>query len=388
MGKGNKGVLRTKHKYSVGETINGMKIIALTQITKQEEKRGETTYKAYQCKCLKCDYETTKVESVLKMGTGCACCKRKVVVEHINSIVADEETHWMVDYFPGGWNEAKLYLKGSDKKVILKCPDCGKIKEKPTRISDLYKRRSIGCSCQDGISYPEKVGRELFPLLDKDCIYQYSPNWSQGKIYDFYLPNFNVIIELHGLQHYKTCGFMKPNPENDNYKEKIARENGIKYYFQVDCRESTYNWLRTNLEKITLFNWEEINWEQIFEKSEKNMVKEVCFTKQNNPTLSTKELCDKFNISPYAVRTYLIKGNQLGWCDYLPKDTPKKIEKTTGKALEVIKDGQVVKQYRSIMQCANHSEQDLGIKLSRKGISQVCLGEREEYKGYDFKIIE
>lgn len=387
MGKGNKGVLRKPYKFSVGEVVSGMAIMAQTTII-QQIKRGETTCKAYLCKCLECGYETTKVESVLKIGTGCACCKRKVVVEHINSIVADEETHWMVDYFPGGWNEAKLYLKGSEKKVIFKCSDCGKIKDKPMRIADLYKRHSIGCSCQDGISYPEKVGRELFPLLDSDCIYQYSPKWAEGKVYDFYLPNLNAIVELHGEQHYNPRGFMKSNSENDITKEKLAKENGIAHYFQVDCRESTYEWIKKNLESINFFDWEGIDWKTIFEKSEKNIVKEVCNAKQSSPMLSTKELCDKFNISSYAVRTYLIKGNQLGWCDYLPKDTPKKIEKTTGKAIEVIKDGQVVKQYRSIMQCANCSEQDLGIKLSRKGISQVCLGEREEYKGYDFKIIE
>lgn len=377
---------RSSHVYKAGEIINGLEILEQVRITKQEKQRVNT-YKGYKYKCIVCGYTDEKVETIFKMGSGCSCCKRKIVVEHINSIVANEETHWMVDYFPGGWNEAKLYLHGSEKKVIFKCPYCGKLKDRPMRIADLYKRHSIGCTCGDGISFPEKIGKELFPLLDKDCIYQYSPEWSGGKIYDFYLPSLNAIIELHGEQHYNPRGFMKTASNNDTVKEIMARENGIEHYFQVDCRESNYLWIRTNLEKIEYFNWDEIEWEEIFSNAEKNIVKEVCFAKQNNPLLSTKELCDKFGISSFAVRTYLKKGYQLGWCEYLPKDTPKKIEKTTGKPIVVIKDEIVLKEYRSITQCSKHSEEDFGIKFSRKGISQVCLNEKEKYKDYIFKFV-
>ena len=385
MATGNPGRLRSKYAFEVGEVISNLEIIEQTKLTKQERKRV-STYKAYKYKCLKCGFTDTKVESVLKMKNGCPCCKRKVVVEHINSIVADEETHWMVDYFPGGWNEAKLYLKGSEKKVKLKCPECGKVKEKPMRIADLYKRHSIGCSCRGGISYPERVGRIVFPLIDKSCVYQYKPHWSEGRFFDFYLPSYNMIIELHGVQHYKPRGFMDDTSNNDTYKELLAKNNGVQHYYQIDCRESTCEWIRTNIETIKEIDWKDVDWVEICSLAERSIVKQVCEFKENNPLASTKEICTHFSISSKAVHTYLTKGVQLGWCSITHRETPRKIEKTTGRAVIVEKSGMKVGEYRSISQCALMSEIDFGIKFSTKGIGQVCHKKREEYKGYNFKF--
>ena len=42
-------------------------------------------------------------------GKRCACCSNSVVVEGINDIPTTAP--WMVDYFPGGYEEAKRYTK-------------------------------------------------------------------------------------------------------------------------------------------------------------------------------------------------------------------------------------------------------------------------------------
>ena len=58
-------------------------------------------------------------------------------------------------------------------------------------------------------------------------------NWSEQKRYDFYLPKQNLIIEYHGVQHYKEVKeFFLPLKEQqkiDSWKEAQAKENGINY---------------------------------------------------------------------------------------------------------------------------------------------------------------
>ena len=54
------------------------------------------------------------------------------MIDGINSIVAKEETHWMIKYFQGGYDEAKKYTKSSNQKIYFNCPTCGRIKNKFT----------------------------------------------------------------------------------------------------------------------------------------------------------------------------------------------------------------------------------------------------------------
>ena len=116
-----------------------------------------------------------------------------------------------------------------------------------------YTRANYNGIKGDGISYPEKIGKALFPLVDDTCKYQYSPKWANGKQYDFYLPKYNMIIELHGSQHYKARGFMEDQTDNDTYKRNLASENGIIKYYEVDCRKSVFSFIKDNI-MLSLFN--------------------------------------------------------------------------------------------------------------------------------------
>ena len=109
-----------------------------------------------------------------------------------------------------------------------------------------YNRANYNGTKGDGISYPEKVGRVLFPLVDNNCKYQYSPKWANGKKYDFYLPKYNMIIELHGSQHYKARGFMEDQVENDTYKRDLAKDNGITTYYEIN-NANELAWFRNSV---------------------------------------------------------------------------------------------------------------------------------------------
>ena len=62
-----------------------------------------------------------------------------------------------------------------------------------------------------------------------------------NKRYDGYIPFFEIIIEMHGEQHYKQSGWgknIRDEQENDKYKKRLAFENGITEdkYIEIDCR--------------------------------------------------------------------------------------------------------------------------------------------------------
>ena len=40
----------------------------------------------------------------------------------------------------------------------------------------------------------------------------------------------------------------KQNQNNDTLKKKLALENGIDFYFEIDCRKSNIEWIKTNTE--------------------------------------------------------------------------------------------------------------------------------------------
>lgn len=58
-------------------------------------------------------------------------------------------------------------------------------------------------------------------------------SWSDKKIYDFYLPKYNLIIEYNGVQHYKETNFFKVSLKEqqriDLHKRNMAENHNIKY---------------------------------------------------------------------------------------------------------------------------------------------------------------
>lgn len=136
----------------------------------------------------------------------------------------------MVKYFVN-IEDTYMHTYSSNKKVLMKCPDCGYKKE--MQIHALY-RNGIACpQCGDGISYSEKFIFNLLKQLKNknklnNFIWQYKKSnneWCDKYKYDFYFEKNNekYIIEVHGLQHYKdNTNFkmsLKEVQENDKNKK-------------------------------------------------------------------------------------------------------------------------------------------------------------------------
>jgi hypothetical protein len=94
--------------------------------------------------------------------------------------------------------------------------------------------------------------------------------WAENKRYDFYLPDSNTIIEIHGAQHYEG-GFEKLGGKdleheqlNDKLKELMAKNNGISNYIVVNAMSSSFEYIRNsicnNSAFCKLFDVAEIDW--------------------------------------------------------------------------------------------------------------------------------
>lgn len=297
--------------------------------------------------------------------------------------------------------------KKGKKAYMCKCIDCGNVK---STDEDHMENRGFVCNvCSDKISYPERFVGSFLSQLGVKYEYQKKFDWSRSvscnnraletdKIYDYYIPEINSIIEVHGEIHYKNNRWSKCRPmnemiENDNLKMKIALENGINNYIILDCKESDSEYIKNsimNSNLVKLFNLSEINWRKCDLDSCTSLMK-ICSDLWNEGLRPTRKIAEKLGISKATVITYLKKFSKLGLNDYNPKE---ELKSSWGKvpvnAKEVImlKDDKVLGIFKSATDLARKSLEEYSIQLNQTDISMVARGERNSYKGYQFKYVE
>lgn len=333
------GKKTNKFKYGIGQVFKDDKrdlIITDREYREKIRNNGRTEkQKVYKYTCNKCGWAEGWIEeSSLKRGYGCISCARQVVTPQ-NSIWATDS--WMIDLGVSE-EDAKKYTKGSDEKIEVVCPNC--YNKKSMRIADIYTNKSIGCTCGDGYSYPEKFVSNMLSQLGVDYITQITKNvfeWCNNKRYDFYLPKYKCVIEVHGRQHYeqqkrKGARTLAEEQDNDRIKRELALNNGIEHYIELDCRYSDLDCVRgsvLNSELNKLFNLSKIDWLEIERFSIKsNKVKEVCEYWNNKEEWETTQTIadkNKWGIkSKQCIISYLKKGTKLGWTNYDPKEEMRK----------------------------------------------------------------
>jgi hypothetical protein len=420
--EGRFGKLLGKHtkefRYEIGQFLNNNKkdLIIIGREYRSKEKIRKNNKKCienekwYKYHCNKCGVELWIKESGLTRMIQCACCgaNPKIIVEGINDIPT--VAPWMVKYFQGGYDEAKLYSKASNQRIYPICPDCGRVKDSSIGINTIYMNKSFGCYCHDGISYPEKfMFNTLEKLLDTNFIWQYTKSnndWCDKYKYDFYFEynDEQYIIETHGEQHY-TGGFeriktnkyvktLEETQEIDMVKKELALRNGIKEenYIVIDCRESSLDWIKQNILESNLnrlFDLSKIDWLNIEELSVTNLVKIACDYKRNNPELTTTEIGKIMKLGNHTISRYLSTGNELGWCEYSAQNEWDKLHSRLNKygySVEIFKDGVSLGTFPTGAELERQSEKLFGVKLHAWNILAVCKGERGSHWGFTFKF--
>lgn len=318
----------SEYLYNIGQSINGLIITGQYYIS---DKGG--CKKAYKYKCPKCGYDCGEYyknglhhsehmvrESNLKNGAGCVVCSNNgFVVPHINSIRA--KTPWLEKYLINK-DDAIKYAPRSNKHLQCKCLDCGK---EYVRSCSKLLDYGIACPCGDGFSYPEKF---VFNMLNQLKV-KFKPQYCfEGSLlrYDFYLYEHNLIIEVHGIQHYKQK-WERDEVVNDIQKKEFAILRGIseERYIVLDCRESNLEFIKQSIfssRLSTLFDCNSVDFIKCAEFASNNLVKMT--SELWNEGCSVKAISEKLYIHKHTVITYLKQGNDAGWCVYKPGDGRKR----------------------------------------------------------------
>lgn len=149
----------------------------------------------------------------------------------------------------------ELLEEYKDVKTAIKvrCKKCGFIR----KVKPAILLKNGNCpKCNKKSSKGEIFIKEW--LIKNNITFEtqkYFPNWNIGIFYfDFYIPDYNLIIEYHGQQHYLFNSHFHKTEENflksiqkDLMKKEKSLENGMNYIsIKYDC----YNELSSILLKI------------------------------------------------------------------------------------------------------------------------------------------
>lgn len=337
------------------------------------------------CKCLNinCNYIWHANWSNLSFGKGCPACNSNILSDKNRlSIIRPD----LIKYFKNKTDAYNCSIR-SNKIFDCICPDCGY--EKRLSAETLYSSGFCCNKCRIGGHLPERFVSSLLKELGVNYIQQYSPVWSNRRYYDFFIKDYNMIIEVHGEQHYKQSKRGRPLEEeesNDLYKKTTAINNGIedKNYIIIDARKSNLQYLKESciISLSGLFELCNIDWINIFEKSQKSIVKEVCDYWNNKDELETAESVSKiFNINKTTIISYLKDGTDIGWCCYDPKyEMLKTGQKNGGSGAKKIykydTDMNLICEYES----AHAAARDVGVSVT--GISECANKKQKTSAGY------
>ena len=305
---------RKCYLFNVGDTIekeNGILIIQ-SKIRYSNSKNGVATRRGYTYKCSNCGNENIPISEseLVKSKYCCPFCSgvKPKVSPGYNDLKTTEP--WVIPFL-NDKDDATRYTRHSGKRIVVKCPRCGL--EKDMTVRKLVDQ-GLSCNrCGDKRPLGEKVVYSILSSLNIRFIYQRSTDWSDGRIYDFQVPDFNLIIETHGLQHYKeTCHFknrtLSEEQENDAYKHELAIQNNVKNYVVIDCSKSDVRNIIKQIRESELFNildisFEDVDWNDIVSYVLTSNAINICALYESG--MSQKEISEKTKLNINTISRYI-----------------------------------------------------------------------------------
>ena len=180
-------------------------------------------------------------------GNNCPNCNKLSQEEFINR--SNKIHHNKYDY-------SKVEYKNIRTKVCIICPEHGPFWQTPKEHMN-----GRGCSkCYTGRNskISQKIEyklKELNVKYEKEKTFDWLKN--DANLYlDFYLPEYNVVIECQGIQHFKPIDFFggikkfEKNSERDKLKYKLCKEHGIKIYYFADLFHNYFENVYINCDKL------------------------------------------------------------------------------------------------------------------------------------------
>lgn len=170
-------------------------------------------------------------------GDGCPHCEeeRRIELEKEKFLKKAKDVHMdKYDY-------SKVVYKSMDKKVCITCPKHGDFWQTPnTHISGHGCQICGYSSLQKRDSKISKKVEEKLKELNISFTKEQTFDWLKYKknmYIDFYLPDYNIAIECHGIQHFEPIVFFGGDEgfnelkRRDMLKYKLCSDHNIKIYY-------------------------------------------------------------------------------------------------------------------------------------------------------------
>lgn len=315
-----------------------------------------------------------------KKGNGCPICSGKKIFIGFNDMwTTNPELAKLLANPEDGYK----YTFMSNKRVDWKCNVCQEVINNK-QISSISVKGLSCSSCSDGVSYPEKF---LFNTLKQTNIKihpQKRFDWSDGKVYDFYLPDLNTIIEVHGLQHYERRlnrggRNLKEEQENDKLKFALAKNNSIENYIVIDARISDKGYIIKSIclsELSKILPLKSIDWIKVQEDSIASIIKKA-YELWNSEINSLEEIVELLGVSVGTLRRYLRGGNKNGFCKFPRISKAHSVRESVRRSVvQLDLDGNYVNEYDAVVDASRA----IGSKASL--ISACCKGKAKTAYGF------
>ena len=382
--------------------------ITITKRIFDKNRRKSRTNKFYGYVCNKCGYNTDMDDGLineqeLKSGRGCSCCSGYKTVVGINDIAT--KAKWILPYLVDK-QDGNRYWR-TQKKLLMKCPDCGTIKlQSPEKML----RQRFGCNgCSDGISYGEKFLSKLFEQSNISYVWQLNKksstdgtfSWCQKYKYDFYLPDYCMIVEVHGKQHYDEGKHFFEDysaiHKNDIIKKEIAENNGYilnKNYVVIDASESNSDYILDSVRKSPLsklLDWKIMDISTADKFASKSILFTICEEwVKRYPQITTKILQSEYPfLSRSTITRYLKKGAALGICNY--NDVKTGVYERINKASRPIKVVNNISNdeyfFRNHKLLEENFRKVFGTGYKTKSLNDAIQGRLKSYHNLSFKDI-
>ena len=220
--------------------------------------------KIFLFKCDKCFHEFDNSLCNITAGHWCSYCSNDRLCSNEDCKICFNKSFASI---PKAiyWSDKNIkkprhVFKSVNTKFVFNCNKCTQ------EFNGTLSHITNGGWCPHCTNKTETKLYELIIKIYPSLIQQYKIDWCKNADtnmylpFDFVIPEYNIIIELDGLQHFKQVAKWK-TPEQahfrDLYKMKCANDNGYSMIriLQDDVWLDKYKWieeLQTSIEKIKL----------------------------------------------------------------------------------------------------------------------------------------
>ena len=237
-------VKRQQNLYT--KCLNVCKQKGYVLVTKKEDIKNNSTYIIYICP--KHGEHRMRIYNFLN-GRSCPDCNHDNASEKYR--LSPDEVEKRISDLGGKLLNKQDYINRTERNLVIECIYCG---EPFTTSLVLFTQHGgqMCPNCKDAESIGERRVRNY--LESNNILFEQEKWFSNCRDikplpFDFYLPNYNMLIEFDGKQHYEqghfTHSHLSYTQAHDAIKDNYCKENNINLlripYWDIDNIETILN---------------------------------------------------------------------------------------------------------------------------------------------------